>query len=181
MISITHRNQLPDLMRHLKLPMIAVEVGTAEFNFSSDLLNAGVETLYSVDNWENIPGQKGDGGHNSNWHSKNFEKAVERSTAFGERSIILKGRSVEMAQKIPDNTIGLAYIDCDHSLSGVLNDIAAYWPKLVSGGLMGFHDFEAVHYGVKEAVTQFAKENNLEVYLLPENKKEDAGAYIIKP
>lgn len=180
-MGIKHRSQLVGLMKELKLPLIAAEIGVAEFNFSNDLLNEGLETLYSIDNWENIPGQRGDGGHSDVWHKNNFDKAVERSATFGERSIILKGRSIEMAQKISDNTLGLAYVDCDHSLSGVLNDIAAYWPKLVSGGIMAFHDYEAEHYGVKEAVKQFAKENNVDIFLLPENKKEDAGAYIFKP
>jgi transposase len=63
----------------------------------------------------------------------------------------------------------------------VLNDIAAYWSKLVSGGIMSFHDHENESYGVKKAVAEFAKENNLEVHLLPENKPEDAGAWIQKP
>lgn len=179
-MEILHRIELPKLMEYLGLPMIGAEVGVAEFNFSNDLLNAGMELLYSIDNWDTIPGQKGDGGHDVNWHSNNYEQVVKRSSAFGERSVILRGRSMEMAQKIPDNTLGLAYIDCDHSYSGVMNDIVAYFPKVVEGGILAFHDYENLSYGVKKAVNDFAEKNKLEVVLLPENKPEDAGAYFIK-
>lgn len=181
MEQIKHRLQLPSLMKELNLPMVAAEIGTAEGFFANDLINEGIGKLYAVDAWENIPGQKGDGSFSNAWHNKNYDAAMERLAPHGEKVIVLRGRSREMAQRIPDNTLGLVNVDCDHSLAGVSNDIVAYWPKLVSGGIMSFHDYENEMYGVKQAVTQFAKENNLEIHLLPENKPEDAGAYFIKP
>ena len=35
-------------------------------------------------------------------------------------------------------------------------------------------------YGVKQAVQEFASEQNLEIHLIPENQIQDAGAWIIK-
>jgi O-methyltransferase len=178
--TIQHRSQLPELMLLLKLPMVAVEAGVAEGNFSRDLLNLGIEKLYSVDAWETL-NQRGDGGFDQHWHDMNYILAKEKLSPFGEKSIVLRGRSVEMANHILDNSCGLVYIDCDHSYEGVAADIEMYWPKLVKGGIMAFHDYESTQYGVKRAVGDFAVENYLEIHLIPENQPCDAGAWIIKP
>lgn len=177
---ITHRRQLVDLMKALGLPLIAAEVGVAEGLFSNDLLSEGLERLYSIDNWGKIDGQRGDGGFEQQWHDQNFKEVKDRLSKYGNKSITVRQMSVMAAKLIPDG-LGLVYIDCDHSYAGVWNDIQAYWPKLVSGGVMAFHDYENPSYGVKDAVQEFAKGNNLEIHLLPEDKPVDAGAYIIKP
>jgi hypothetical protein len=172
--------QLPQLLKHLNLPMIAAEIGVAEGLNANDLINAGIEKLYAVDAWEQIPGQKGDGSFDSNWHNNNYNDAVQRLLPHGDKVIFLRGRSREMAQKIEDNTLGLLYLDGDHSYSGVTNDLVAYHSKVVKGGVIAGHDFLQKHYGVKEAVEDFCKEHGYEINVLPENKEEDAGFYFIK-
>lgn len=166
-------NQIIDLL----LP--AVEVGVAEGLFSADMLSWGLKKLYMVDAWQHLE-QFGDGSNLQEWHDRNMESARERVKKYGDKAVILRGKSVEMAKKIPDNSLGLVYIDCDHSYQGVKMDIEAYWPKLVNGGIMAFHDYENNSYGVKRAVEEFALQNKLLIALLPEDKQEDAGAFIQK-
>lgn len=177
---ITHRIQLPKLLKELNLPLKAVEIGVAEGLFSRDLLQEGIELLYSVDAWTTLD-QVGDAASSGDWHNTNYENAVKLLKPFGQKSIILQGLSNEMAQDIPDNSLGLVYIDCDHSYEGVKADIENYYPKLVEGAIMAFHDYMMPQYGVKRAVTEFAAHNNLLIYILPENAVKDAGAYIVKP
>lgn len=178
-MEITHRLQLPSLMKHLGLPMTAVEVGTAEGLFSRDLLIEGIEKLFSVDNWATIEGQLGDAGSAQNWHYSNYRNAAKLLTPFGDKSIMLQGLSNEMAKYIEDNTLGLVYIDCDHSYEGVKSDIENYYPKLVNGGIMAFHDV-LTYESVAMAVFEFIKANKLEIHQLPENAVKDAGCYFFK-
>lgn len=168
-----------DLYKIIDLSLPAAELGVAEGQFSRDILNWGVSKLYSVDAWVTINGQKGDGGFDQQWHDRNYEKAKLLLKPFGERSVILRGKSVDMSRQIEDNSLGFVNVDCDHSYEGVKADIYAWWPKLKVGGVMAFHDMENTMYGVKQAVYEFAN-GKYEVHLLPENKPEDAGAYIIK-
>lgn len=180
-MDIQYRWQLIKLLKHLNLPLVGVCVGVAEANFDRDLLNEGLEKLYSIDNWDTILGQKGDGGETSEWHLANYKEAVKKLSQFGDKSIIIKGMSNEMSIHIPDESVGLVYIDCDHSYEGVKNDIHNYYPKLVKGGIMAFHDFvDNGSYGVIRAVYEFAMENKLEVNIIPENKYEDQGAWFRK-
>lgn len=183
MINIQYRSQLPDLMISLNLPMVAAEVGVAEGLFAYDLINRGIMLLYLVDNWGCIINQGGDGGEPDYWHENNYRQVIDRMAIFNsseKKYNILKGLSVEMAKRVPNESLGLVNVDCDHSYIGVWNDIQAWWPKLVSGGIMAFHDYENINYEVKQAVTAFCKEKGYDIHLIPEVNLEDAGAYFIK-
>lgn len=177
---INYRRDLPDLMKQMGLPMTAAELGVAEGYNSNDLLTNGIEKLYMVDNWAKIEGITGDGSFDADFHEPNYTKAINRIKHHGEKAIVLRGLTTEMAKEVEDNSLGLVYIDAAHDYNSVKNDISAWFSKLVHGGIMGFHDFQVPQYGVKQAVTEFAKENNLEIFLLPEDKDEDAGCFIIK-
>lgn len=176
---IQYRRELVELMKLLDLPLVGVEVGVATGCFSRDLLQAGMEKLYSVDAWQTL-NQRGDGSSDQEWHDKNYEEALRLLTPFGEKSIILRGLSTEMAKQVPDNTLGLAYFDGDHSKEGVLENLKDWYPKVVSGGIIGSHDYENENYGVKQAFEEFVG-GRFEIHLLPEDKSEDAGAFFIKP
>jgi len=181
-MTIKHRYELVDLLKHLGLPLIAVECGTAEGNFSKDLLSRGLDKLYSVDVFEHIPNIRGDGNSPNEWHQENYRQTKEKLAQFGEKSVILKGFSHEMAKYVPDNSCGLVYLDGDHSLEGVLLDLRTWYPKLVSGGVMATHDYLSPAYGTKLAFDHFRPlMKDFQVYNIPEDKEEDAGAFFFKP
>jgi hypothetical protein len=176
-MEIKHRIQLPQLVKELGLPSIGVEIGVAEGFSSRDFLENGLHKLYSVDAWRTL-NQSGDGGQVQEWHDRNYESAVKLLAPFKERSVILRGLSSDMIKDVPDNSIGLLYLDGDHSYEGVKRDLTEWYPKVVSGGIIAGHDYEMKQYGVKQAVHEFAKS---EVFLIPEHKSEDAGFYFLKP
>lgn len=93
------------------------------------------------------------------------------------------GLSHQVAWSYKDEYFGLVYLDADHSYEGVMKDLNAWFPKLVPGGIMAMHDFLAPEYGVKKAVEDFVNtmgDKVSKVYLLLENKREDAGGYFFK-
>lgn len=181
-MQIRYRRELPELMRQLDLPMIAAEIGCAESLHAADLLRNGIEQLFLVDNWGCIPDQKGDGGSPQSWHEDNYKQTLDRMQPFGQRAIILKGMSAEMAKQVPDESLGLVYLDGDHSYEGVITDLITWFPKLVNGGIMSGHDFRAKEYGVEKAVYDFTYKNIdvSVVYTIPEDKDEDAGFWFQK-
>ena len=135
--------------------------------------------MYLCDNWGHIEGQFGDGGFETAWHEKNFKEVMERIDFCKDRVTILRGFSHLMAKHIPNNSLKLVYIDCDHL--NTMRDIIAYMPKLVSGGVMAFHDFwDQLPYTVNRDVHEYAAIHGLKVHDIPENKPEDSGAWIRK-
>ena len=180
-MEIKYRRDLNKLLWHLGVEGDTAEIGCAEGFFSADILRWNLPGKhYMIDNWETIPNISGDGNNAQEWHDKNYADAMERVKEFHEKVVVLRGMSVQMARHIPDSSLALAYVDCDHTKIGVANDIQAYYPKLVTGGVIAFHDYEMAHYGVKSAVNEFAQANGLELHFIAEDKLEDAGAWFVK-
>jgi len=179
-MKIDTREDFPELLDHLGLPRIVCEVGTAEGIFSTEMYGWGLEKLYLIDIWENVPFIDGCASFEQEWHNKNYKQVKE---LFGDKPnvVLLKGFSYKMAEHIPDESLGLCYIDADHTYHGAKADARVFWKKLVEGGIMAFHDFENYNYGVNRAVQEFASENGLEINVLKEDGSPDnVGAYIIK-
>jgi hypothetical protein len=172
-MEIKHRSELHKLLP--KMPTVA-EIGVAEGLFSREIVAWGVAKLWCVDLWETAS-FPGDASSPMEWHNKNYKEATERLSGFKEVEF-LRGPSVPMAFYIADRSLDLVYIDACHSYECVKADIKAYRRKLKHTGVIAFHDFLNKDYGVGRAVREFAEWNDLKVNLIPENKEEDAGAWI---
>ena len=88
---------------------------------------------------------------------------------------IHRGYSLDVVNNFPDEYFDFVYIDADHTFDGCYHDICSWYPKVKKGGVISGHDFTArkirtrkgkIMFGVKEAVNKFAKDNNLEFYIL---------------
>jgi len=159
---------------------VCVELGVAEGYFAAEMAGWGIKKLYAVDMWESNGSFPGDAGSSQEWHDRNYQAVIKRLAEFGNVSEILRGPTVAMAQFVPDRSVDLVNVDACHAYPCVKDDIAAWWPKLKMGGIMAFHDYEAKQYGVKRAVQEFVAIHKMELNLLPEDKEEDAGAWIRK-
>lgn len=164
---ITSRTQLIELLKQFNLPLIAAEVGVAEGIFSRELLDLGIEKLYLIDIWKSVPFIEGCGSFKEEWHSRNYTDVLSKIKGHEDKVVMLQGFSYKVFTEIPDNSLGMVYLDGDHTKCGVKLDLACYYPKLVEGGIMCGHDYLNENYGVKEAVSEFAE--GLEVHTLEEN------------
>jgi len=76
--------------------------------------------------------------------------------------------SVEAATQFDDASLDAIFIDANHEYSFVKEDIAAWYPKLKSGGLMGGHDYDggpnSGHPGVRDAVHEAFGKLNITTY-----------------
>lgn len=179
-MKINSRIQLVELMKHLGLPMIAAEVGVAEGRLSKQFLEWGVEKLYLVDIWETIPFIIGMGSQPQELHDANYLLMLENIKGHEDKVQILKGFSYKMADKIPDESLGMVYIDGDHTFQGAKADIDYYWPKLVKGGIMAFHDAANPTYGIRDAIFNFTKGGHGMNMLDESEGIENTGCYLIK-
>lgn len=175
-MQINYRRELYRLLKEYDLPKIVAEIGVAEGLFSRDMLKWGLDLLYCVDNWATIENVKGDGNSSQEWHDKNYEnaKALMKPWDDAGKVVWLKGLSHEIATEMPDYSLGMLYLDADHSLEGVTDDLNNWFRKVIPGGIVAGHDYLNTAYGVKEAVYRFCFKKYL-VHLIPEDKAEDAG------
>lgn len=80
--------------------------------------------------------------------------------------------SEEFWRKFPNLRWGYIYIDGDHSYKGVKSDFDHFWPRLTTGGFLGFHDIhidrrEGQTYGVKRVWEKLKSQGRWNLIELP--------------
>lgn len=65
---------------------------------------------------------------------------IERKLAHYRNIEVVQSLTVPAAERFPDNSIDMLFIDADHSEKGVEGDYEAYYPKVKKGGRFVFHD-----------------------------------------
>ena len=180
-MQIKHRTQLHEILKQRGLTGLPVaEVGVAEGRFSQEILawEVNIPLLYMIDAWQTLD-TTGDGSSPQEWHDANYQQAKDGVAKFGERALLLKGLSTEMANQIADNSLGMVYLDAGHDYRNVLADLEAFYPKVVSGGIIAGHDYLCSDYDVERAVNDFAK-GRFEINVIPETNVNDAGFWFVK-
>lgn len=97
-----------------------------------------------------------------------MQKAIDRVAFASDRAKIVRSRSVEAAQTVPDQSCDFVFIDADHSLEGCKADIDAWAPKVKPGGWLCGHDYENTNFpkfGVTQAVTEYLDQTGLSLEL----------------
>lgn len=65
---------------------------------------------------------------------------VENAKVLGPKFTLIKEKSVDAAKVLLDNSFDFIFLDADHSMKAILQDLDSYWPKLKSGGIIAGHD-----------------------------------------
>jgi predicted O-methyltransferase YrrM len=131
--SQTNELELAALARHASGLRIAVEIGTHQ-GVSAARIGAALDTngvLLCVDPWPEANGRP----------DPSFEICRRHLIRTGtqNRIRIIHGFSGDVADQLPTQ-IEFAFIDGDHSWSGIETDWGLIAPRLVSGGLACLHD-----------------------------------------
>ena len=134
------RDKLGDLFRFLGFREGA-EVGVERGEFSERLLVSNPHlTLHSIDAWQSHKGYR---DHVSQEKLDGFyEATVARlRDVAGDRSIIHRGFSTDVAKEFADASLDFVYIDANHDLPNTIADIHAWSPKVRRGGILAGHDY----------------------------------------
>lgn len=156
----THRVWLPYLWESMEL-FKGVEVGVFEGEFLEHIDREPLE-VEGVDPYMHF-----DSGYDDpcNLPQEQMDAMYER---VSENHNIVRATSVHCARYHMDNSLGWVYIDANHSEASVREDIAAWWPKIRSGGMLCGHDYTTqfpwVH--VIPAVDDFVAKNNLKLHVM---------------
>lgn len=93
---------------------------------------------------------------------KNLERILDK-LGYNHVTLIC-GFSQQVSTTFADNSIDLVYIDGDHSTEAVYNDMATWYPKLKTNGLLFGDDFGWAT--VKSAVVEFCAKNKISLQIL---------------
>jgi predicted O-methyltransferase YrrM len=135
----------------------AVDLGTY-MGRSATILSLGARRVITVDLFENIGQARVAAvrdGHGELYvalsHDADFGTVSRRLAIHGNIEVV-QGYTQEAASIVMDRSVDLVFVDADHSEYGVAADFHAWFPKVVRGGLMLFHDVNGVHPEVRDWV-----------------------------
>jgi Methyltransferase domain len=120
------------------------EVGVWRGEFAESILRScpQLERYYMVDAWRHLEGWNKPANTSDVEFEKIMAEALRRTEFAREERIVLRGRTAEVLDRIPDQSLDFAYIDSDHSLRGITLDLFKILPKMRPNGWIGGDDFE---------------------------------------
>jgi len=132
--------------RFLKATQVRVmaEIGVWKGDFAKEILEKGdfIERYYMIDPWANLPDWNKPFNVKPDKFAAIYAEAMEKIAFASERITILRGRTKEMIDRIPDGSLDFAYVDGDHTLRGITIDLIRLLPKIKEGGFIGGDDFD---------------------------------------
>lgn len=140
----------------------AIEIGTY-MGKSAVALGIGCKesgsVLYSIDHY------RGNREHKTRPSMPIAQQNIQR---FGlDGSVILVFGESESIAAAASFDVSLLYIDGEHGYAHVIHDFVCWWPHLVSGCDVLFHDYKNAWPDVKRAVDYVAEEYGLQFCTTP--------------
>lgn len=130
------RNDLPELFKEMGFTTGA-EIGVARGDFSEVIASSGLK-LYSIDPWLSYDDYIDDRGQDV--EDSIYQKTKDRLSKYPNCQIIRK-TSAEAARDIPDRSLDFVYIDGNHQLMYVIEDLVIWSKKVKVGGIISGHDY----------------------------------------
>ena len=79
----------------------------------------------------------------------------------------VKKSSFDAAADFEDGSLDFIYIDGDHDYEFVSEELRLWGPKVIVGGVISGHDYDATYGGVIQAVNEYVAEHGYTLELIP--------------
>ncbi|MEM8630576.1 MAG: class I SAM-dependent methyltransferase [Pseudomonadota bacterium] len=127
---------------------LVVEIGVWKGEFSRALLNIlKPEKLILIDPWAHVAEDSHAEAFAARTGAEKMDR-IHKAVCDRYKDEIESGKveiardfSVPVIGAMEDESISFAYVDGDHSYDGVKSDLAALFPKMRFGGVIGFDDY----------------------------------------
>jgi Methyltransferase domain len=119
------------------------EVGVYRGDFAAAMLQscASLSKYYMIDPWKHLEDWNKPANQDDTVFEQFFLEAKAKTDFAAGRRVILRGKTTEVIEQIPDGGLDFAYIDADHTLKGITIDLVRVYPKVRAGGFIGGDDF----------------------------------------
>jgi Methyltransferase domain len=120
-----------------------LELGVLKGAFAEYILQRchGIARYYMLDPWRHLEDWNKPANVDQSTFDDIYSMAMERTEFARDRRLVLRGRTTDMIDEIPDNELDIAYIDGDHTLRGIAIDLIRSYSKIRPGGILGGDDY----------------------------------------
>jgi hypothetical protein len=148
----------PSLLVSRGLTGHGVEIGVRRGDFSEIMMKSWPGTMHLVDPWAWTEEYVEVEAHPYEWRNdEDLEHVVHMVERYPGRGVIHKMTSLDASKVIADG-LDFVYLDGNHALNHVWQDLRLWWAKIRPGGILAGHDF--LYYplpDVTQAVVEFAQ------------------------
>lgn len=139
----TSRTELWQQLLNAQSVETMVEVGVWKGDYARQMLQGceSIKRYYMIDPWATLPDWNKPLNDPSIRFEEVFEEAMNKTAFAASKIVVLRGRTKEVIDRIPDGSLDFAYVDGDHTLRGIVTDLIRLYPKIKQGGLIGGDDF----------------------------------------
>ena len=94
-----------------------------------------IERYYMIDPWRHLDDWNKPANQPDDIFEQFHDETMAKTEAQADKRIVLRGRTTEVVDRIPDGDLDLVYIDGDHTLRGITIDLVRLFPKVKRGRL----------------------------------------------
>ena len=119
------------------------EIGVYRGKFAAHVLGAcpQIERYYLVDPWRHLEDWAKPANRDDDEFARIHAAAMTATAPHASRRVVLRGRTTEVVDQVPAESLDVAYVDGDHTLRGIVVDLVALWSRVRPGGWLGGDDF----------------------------------------
>jgi hypothetical protein len=116
---------------------VGAEIGTGEGKFSKKLCQESLK-LYTIDPWKAYDEYCDPNGQK--WFDSLYEQAKKVLASYPKCKLVRK-TSMEAVKDFDDESLDFVYIDANHQLKYIIEDLVEWTRKVRSGGIISGHDY----------------------------------------
>jgi hypothetical protein len=119
------------------------EIGVYRGDYAARLLADAdaLRTYYMIDPWRRLEDWNKPANKGNKQFQRFFEETMEKTDAWSRKRKVLRGRTADVIDRIPDRSLDFIYVDGDHTLRGITIDLIRTFEKVRPGGWLGGDDF----------------------------------------
>ena len=118
------------------------EIGVWRGAFAKAILDncSTIRDYYLVDPWRKMDDWNKPFNFKEDFE-KVYQQAMNNLKSHQSKTKLLRGKTTEVIDQIPNNSLDFAYVDGDHTLRGIAIDLMTILPKMKTGSFIGLDDF----------------------------------------
>lgn len=118
------------------------EIGVWKGDFAAFMLRnlPQIKTYYMIDPWQTLADWNKPFNVAPEIFDQVYQEMLDQTSFAADKLYILRGRTRDVVDEIPDESLDFAYIDGDHTLRGITIDLIRILPKIKQGGFIGGDD-----------------------------------------
>lgn len=119
------------------------EIGVWKGDFAKDVLKNCelINRYYMIDPWKKLHDWNKPFNVDEEQFDDVYNEAMQKTEFASQKIVVLRGRTKEVIDDIPDESLDFAYIDGDHTLRGISIDLIKLLPKMKDNAFIGGDDF----------------------------------------